>query len=311
MSDKNGMAILNEPLHGIVIPSILFTVGLGLLTYLTEDVKYLTIGITALVLFLSSRTYIAFSRRKSIHESKWNPLELEEKTIITKNTALYRFKLRTSLETLDVPPGYHLAVKVPVDGKDQIRYYTPISNKFAAGYFDILVKSYKDGKVSKWFAGLKPGDTVDFKGPVGRFGYTTNSSRRIGMVAGGSGITPMLSVLNEIVTTPEDSTKVSLIYANQTENDIALKDELDELAEKYPNFEVHYVLDSPSAGWEGDVGYVTKELMMKYLPPPSEDNRLVICGPPQMKQLVLDLSAEIGWPKGMMKSKPEDKVFVF
>lgn len=71
------------------------------------------------------------------------------------------------------------------------------------------MKAYVDGKVSKYFAGLNSGDTVDFKGPIGTLNYEPNSSKHLGIVAGGSGITPVLQILNEIITVPEDLTKVS------------------------------------------------------------------------------------------------------
>lgn len=302
--------ILNEPLHGIFIPSALYIAGIVILTGMTGNILYL-LGIAILAGFIGVRLFFAYSRQQSISSSRWTPLELEDQTIISKNCAIYRFKLNTSFETLDIPIGNHLSVKARINGVDEIRHYTPISSKLDAGYFDIIVKSYVDGKVSKFFAGLKPGNTVNFRGPVGRFKYSPNSSKVIGMIAGGTGITPMLQVLNAIITTPNDFTKVSLIFANETENDILLKDELDEIASKYPNFEVHYILNKPSTSWIGDIGYVSKEHMTKYLPEPSPDNRLLICGTQPMKKMLLLYAKELGWSEGTLKSDPNDQVFVF
>ncbi|SCV02009.1 LAMI_0G15170g1_1 [Lachancea mirantina] len=302
--------LLDEPLHGIYIPTALMLVGVAITAYMSGNLLSLWI-LPFAALVLGVRFVAAYRRRKSVSEDKWTALELEEQTVISKNSAIYRFKLKTSLEALNVPTGHHLAVKVPVDGQEHIRYYTPISPAFETGHFDIIVKSYPDGTVSKYFASLKPGSLVNFKGPVGRFNYVPNSFKHIGLIAGGSGITPMLQVLNKIITTPEDFTKISLIYANDTENDILLKEELDEMAEVYPNFDVHYVLRYPTGSWNGDSGLVSKEIMQKYLPEPADENRLLISGRPEMVKMLLNYAEELGWPKGKEKSAGDDQVFAF
>ncbi|CCH41732.1 hypothetical protein BN7_1271 [Wickerhamomyces ciferrii] len=285
---------LNEPLHGIYIPVVLMIVGISIM-----NVSYLP----HVLLFLA----LVIDRRSTLHPENWRALELLEQTLISKDTAIYRFALGRSDEILDIPVGHHVAAKVEND----IRYYTPISSKFDKGFFDILVKSYPTGTVSKHFATLKAGQTVNFRGPVGRFNYATNSSKEIGIVAGGSGITPILQVISEVTTTPEDFTKLHLIYANNTANDILLKEELDELNEKYPNIDIHYTLLTPPADWEGEVGYVTKEMVEKYLPKPSDDSRILVCGPQGLKTLMINITKELGFREAKMPSKGDDQVFIF
>ena len=305
--------VLDEPLHGIYIPTLLTVVGISFLTYLSGDLRLLY-GLVILAAFLGVRTLRAYNRRQSLFTDKWSSLELEDQTIISRNTAIYRFKLRTNLETLDIPACHHVAVKVPIDGKDEIRFYNPISSNLEMGYMDLIVKSYPEGVVSKYFAGLRSGSTVDFMGPIGTFRYSPNSSKAIGFIAGGTGITPALQLLNEIITVPEDLTTLSLFYVNDTENDILLRDELDEMAEKYPNFKVFYVLREPKdlASWNGGVGLLTKEEMARNLPSPTDDNRLLICGPDGLERMALEYAKELGWRHtGFKSTDGDDQVFVF
>lgn len=304
MEDKR--ELYKTPLHGIYIPCALMIVGTVIMDY-----TYLPYTIAFIVIIGGYKYYEAWQRRKSIDSLKWTELELIDKTIISKNSAIYRFKLNHEDEILDIPPGHNLACVFEIDGKDEIRYYSPISNKFDNGFFDILVKSYANGKVSKRFAMLKEGQLVKFRGPVGRLQYKPNMAKEIGLIAGGSGITPILQVVTEIITTPHDNTKISLIYANNTENDILLKSEIDELSKKYPGFDVHYTLLDPPKGWSGSTGYVTKEMIEQYMPKPSKENRLFICGPPDMKKSLIDITSELGWDKTVLKSDPNDQVFCF
>ncbi|VEU21825.1 DEKNAAC102334 [Brettanomyces naardenensis] len=264
-----------------------------------------------LSLYFAYHYYRIKGQRPILSSDTFQPYELIDMTIVSKNTAIYRFKLDKEYETLSIPVGQHLACRFSIDDKDEIRYYTPISNQYDEGFFDIMVKSYPNGKVSKQFAGLQVGDKVDFKGPVGRISYEKNVADEIYMVAGGSGITPMLQVLAAIITTPEDLTKVSLLYANETENDILLKGELDELAQKYANFKVSYTLTHPPKNWDGKVGYVTKEMLKEFLPEPSGDRRVFVCGPMKMKEAILKYTEELGWEKGVLQSGGEDQVFCF
>ena len=88
------------------------------------------------------------------------------------------------------------------------------------------------------------------------------------MIAGGTGITPMLQIIRAALKNPLDRTKISLIYANVNVEDILLRTELDELARKHKDrFKVYYVLNNPPPNWKGGVGFVTKDQIEQYLPP--------------------------------------------
>lgn len=159
---------------------------------------------------------------------------------------------------------------------------------------------------------LKVGDSIGIRGPKGNFAYRCNMVRAIGMIAGGTGITPMLQIIRRICNDPMDKTKVVLIFANVTEKDILLKEELDQIATNAPdNFKVHFVLERPPENWKGEVGLVTKEMIQNYCPSPAKDIKLLLCGPlPMIKSMTLATN-ELGYQKPRAVSKMEDQVYKF
>lgn len=103
------------------------------------------------------------------------------------------------------------------------------------------------------------------------------------MVAGGTGITPMLQLIRHMIKDPKDTTKVSLLFANQTEKDILLRDELEKIEKNHPDrLKIWYTLDSSSEGWKYSTGYVSAEIIEKNMYPPSPDTMVLMCGPPPM-----------------------------
>jgi cytochrome-b5 reductase len=126
---------------------------------------------------------------------------------------------------------------------------------------------------------LKIGDHIRVKGPKGQFNYSPTLSREIGLIAGGTGITPMLQIIRAALKNPQDNTRLSLIYANVNYDDILLKKELDELANKYVSrFKVFYVLNNPPSGWTGGVGFVSKEQIATHLPASHDNIKILLCG---------------------------------
>lgn len=116
--------------------------------------------------------------------------------------------------------------------------------------------------MSQHLESLKIGDTIEVRGPSGRLQYKGHGTfsvkklrkdppqavtvNKVSMIAGGTGITPMLQLIRHITKDPADKTKLKLIFANQTEKDILVRKELEEVAEKHPDqFELWYTLDTP------------------------------------------------------------------
>lgn len=112
-------------------------------------------------------------------------------------------------------------------------------------------------------ASMIVGQTLKVKGPKGAMVYKKNMVRAFGMIAGGTGITPMLQIIRAVIRgrAEGDKTQIDLIFANVNAEDILLKEDLDGLAASDDGFRVHYVLNNPPEKWEGGVGFVTPEMM--------------------------------------------------
>ncbi|RFU76088.1 cytochrome-b5 reductase [Trichoderma arundinaceum] len=214
---------------------------------------------------------------------------------------------------LGLPTGQHAAIIADIDGEKITRSYTPVSNNLDLGILELVVKIYPDGKLTgAYFANLQEGDEVHFRGPKGAMRYSRGLCKEIGMLAGGTGITPMFQLIRAICENDRDTTKISLIYANQTEADILLKKELDNFSRRYPDFfKVFYVVEHPSSNWQSGVGYVTKDMMKQRFPAPNADTKVMVCGPPGLVTAAKKVLGEMGYETPGASPRMSDQIFVF
>jgi cytochrome-b5 reductase len=225
----------------------------------------------------------------------------------------YRLALPRPTDILGLPIGQHISLAATIDGKEVVRSYTPVSSDEDHGYIDLLIKSYPTGNISKHVASLAVGQTIKVRGPKGAMVYTPNLVRHFGMIAGGTGITPMLQIIKAILRgrAAGDRTEVDLIFANVNPEDILLKEDIDAIAAKDPKFRVHYVLNNPPEKWNGGVGFVTADMIKAKLPAPASDVKILMCGPPPMISALKKATEGLGYQKARPVSKLEDQVFCF
>lgn len=131
---------------------------------------------------------------------------------------------------------------------------------------------------------MQLGETVDMRGPLGKFTYARNSHRRLNMVCGGTGITPMWRVIRTVLEDPAEATEISLVFANVTEDDILMREKLDEMANTHEAFSVYYVLSKPHVGWTGGYGYVSQHILEERFGRAQSNYLALMCGPPRMNK---------------------------
>ncbi|NWX26987.1 NB5R3 reductase, partial [Notiomystis cincta] len=249
-------------------------------------------------------------------------LRLIDKEEVSHDTRRFRFALPSMEHVLGLPLGQHIYLSARIDGALVVRPYTPVSSDDDKGFVDLVVKVYfrgvhpkfpDGGKMSQYLDSLKIGDTIDFRGPSGLLVYkgkgkaasedriypeytfdirpekkaepVAKTVKYVGMIAGGTGITPMLQIIRAIIKDKDDPTICQLLFANQTEKDILLRSELDEIQAQNPSrFKCWYTLDTAPENWDYSQGFVNQEMIREHLPPPQNDVLILMCGPPPMIQ---------------------------
>jgi cytochrome-b5 reductase len=248
---------------------------------------------------------------------------LSKKVQLTHDTYLFEFQLPDPLFTLGLEVGQHITILASLpnsSGKIQEvrRNYTPVSRVDYRGTFELVVKIYrkdvhpafpKGGLVSQYLESLNVGDKIKISGPKGGLVYHGKGKvsivdlkgqkryqtyKALGLIAGGTGITPMYQIMKQIHDDKTDPTKIQLLFANKSDQDILMKEELEILVND-PRFSVYYVLDlAPNAGWTGFQGFVTQEMLEKTLPKSSDTTLICQCGPPAMSKIVLEFLKKLG-----------------
>lgn len=245
----------------------------------------------------------------ALSATEFRKFKLIDKISISHDTRKFTFELQTEDTKLGLPIGQHATLRfADGNGRNHQRSYTPVTGDEVLGKVSFVVKIYKanehpkfpeGGKMSQHLDSLHIGDMQEMKGPKGHLNYlgkgkftikemrkpiSQRNVKNIGMIAGGTGITPMLQIISAVLRDPNDTTLLTLLFANQSEDDILVREELETLARKYPDqFKLHYTLDNPPAeNWKYSTGFINKDMISKHLPSSDTDVLIVLCGPPPM-----------------------------
>jgi predicted ferric reductase len=143
----------------------------------------------------------------------------------------------------------------------------------------------------------KTGDLALVQGPFGRFSYNLYPREKdFVFIAGGIGITPLMSMLRYMRDTKAD-VDVLLLYANRTEKDIVFRTELDAIeAGEEPRLKVVHILSDPEPGWHGETGYVDHEKIGRLVTGNLPERAFYVCGPPAMSTKVIEALLGMGVP---------------
>ena len=246
------------------------------------------------------------------HESKpldtvFRPMKLGEVINLTSETAIFRFLLPNAEDAYFLVPcstlqAQHRMGSAAVDTIQ--RMYTPVSPNGTKGYFDLIVKKQKRGRMTEHLFSMQVGESLSFRIVDYKMQYKKNQYKNIGLIGAGTGITPLLQVIRAVCADEDDTTNVSLLYANPTQRRILLKGMIDDLVKKSGGkFKAHFAIDHvvDNEPYDGLIGLIDEAMVRKTMPPPSPDTMLMVCGSDKLMNHMCGLPMYVmkAWSSGL------------
>ena len=226
--------------------------------------------------------------------SRFHSLKVTDVIMETKDAVSIGFEVPANLhEDFKYKQGQYLTIKLNIEGEELRRSYSICSSPTEEGQLRVAVKKVTGGKVSTYINdNIKVGDVLEVMVPMGSFYTEMNANNTINYVlfAGGSGITPMISILKTALK-EEPNSKVDLFYANNAEASIIFKDEIASLAQaNKERLRVYLILNEAPDGQPNLLkGIMTKEKAQELIKTHvtiSESNEYFVCGPGPMMENV-------------------------
>jgi ring-1,2-phenylacetyl-CoA epoxidase subunit PaaE len=243
-------------------------------------------------------------KKEEVHSGpKYYDLTVKDVIQETKDAISIVFEAPSGV-TINYKSGQFLTLIVSVQGKEIRRAYSLCSSPYTDQDMAVMVKRVEDGLMSNWLGdNLKKGMKLKVMEPMGQFTteYNKGNKRHIIMFAGGSGITPMMSLIKSILSQEPDSI-CSLIYCNRDVDSIIFKNELDKLQTiDEGRLHVIHVLDNAPMNWQGYSGLLNHDMLSRLverIPDWGIDRTTyLMCGPEGMMKNVDTLLAARNIPK--------------
>jgi ferredoxin-NADP reductase len=212
---------------------------------------------------------------------------------------------------LDVPgwpghrPGQHVDVRLTAaDGYQAQRSYSVASAPESA-HVMLTVERIDDGEVSSYLASdVQPGDKFELRGPIGgHFVWTIAIGGPLFLIAGGSGIAPLMAMLRHRAALKSTIPAV-LLYSSRTFEDIIYREELDRLAAHADGITVvHTLTRRQPAGWTGEARRIDRNMLASVGPSPKGEPKIFVCGPTSLVESVADSLLDVGHDRRLIKTE--------
>jgi NAD(P)H-flavin reductase/ferredoxin len=175
-------------------------------------------------------------------------------------------------------PGQYVHLSVP--GTSEHRSYSFANGGFESGKYTFYIKVLEQGAMSDYLSQrAQPGDEMTVTGPFGRF-YLRPMDRPILMVAGGTGLAPMLSILDTLIANGETDRPIRLLYGANAADELFAFNQLEKYVADGLDLTTELCVVEPAEGRDAATGHVTDLLRVDLMN--GGDCRVYLCGPPPM-----------------------------
>ena len=250
------------------------------------------------------------------------PLTVIKKEKMTHDTYTFELGFPNEEWISGLFAGGHFIFHAEVNGEMMSRKYTPISSVNQKGKAVFAIKIYRENPdypggglfTQHLERAVGVGDSILVEGPIGKTNYQgwgdfinfgkplKHKKMRIGLLAGGSGLTPMYSIALAS-SLARDGAEITFLFSNKTKDDILCKTELEMLSSSNPDLTLFHTLtehDPAKHGhWEGLTGLVCYEMFKECgFPAPADDVLILCCGPPGFNQCIITFLKANGYQYG-------------
>eukprot|EP00401_Gymnodinium_catenatum_P001026 CAMPEP_0117475636 /NCGR_PEP_ID=MMETSP0784-20121206/9897_1 /TAXON_ID=39447 /ORGANISM="" /LENGTH=1293 /DNA_ID=CAMNT_0005269889 /DNA_START=77 /DNA_END=3957 /DNA_ORIENTATION=+ len=266
-----------------------------------------------------------------LSRSDWRAVQLREAKLTDEkygaNTRVYRFNLNGALQRTGLDVGQFIAIRGELDGETLTGYYSPVSRPDDYGVISILCRTdEKGGPIVKLLDSLQPGSSCWMKAMgglslirqpnQGLWEYRGRGVRKLSLLAGGTGLAPMLQILRAYINglnldeeLPTDA-GIKLVFAAEAVADLSFAGALESIRKRFPTLvQYYFVLNDPPPSWIGGIGFVDVDMIRSKLWfPPAEDILTVMCGPPIFEKIMCGNLSKLGFASYMYYAFSNDPI---
>jgi ferredoxin-NADP reductase len=202
-------------------------------------------------------------------------------------------------------PGQHVDVRLTAEDGYQAQRSYSIASAPEAAHLTLTVERIEDGEVSPYLASdVRPGDKFELRGPIGGyFVWTVATGGPLALIAGGSGIAPLMAMLRHRAAVGS-TIPAMLLFSSRTFEDIIYRDELDRLVAQDDGLKVlHTLTRQQPPGWTGAARRIDRDMLAGLGLPANGTPRFFICGPTQLVESVAKLLLELGHERSLIKTE--------